>query len=196
MTSADDKMRAKIDKMFNHGDGCLATMGMMKPEDYYQYCVEKRRSLNLKEKALKKLGIEEEEVKEVTPLIVWGFKPDENVRWLYRLGNIALSPTVETTFMFFSESRVYLYNYSFNTISGAKKESSDEFSYRDIVNISTIEETVEKRGGKKGKEIFTTTFTMLALTVPGDKMIFGCINDEDTERMVKAVKQKLREKKE
>lgn len=182
----------KIDKMFNHGDGCLASLGAMKPADYYQYAQSKIASLDLKNKGLKKLGIEASEVTEVEPLCVWGFDEDNTTNWLYTVNGTSISPKVQGTYMFFSDSRVYLYSYTLNTITGSHKESADEFSYKDIVNISTVESTSEKKIKKK---VETYRWSFLVLTVPGDKMYFGCTDDPDMERKLKTVKQKLREKK-
>lgn len=184
----------KINKMFNHGDGCLASLGAMKPADYYQYAYSKIQSMDLKNKGLKKLGIEESEVTEVEPLSVWGFNSNAKSVWYYIYNGVALSPEVQGTWMFFSDSRVYLYSYTLNTITDGKKETADEFSYKDIVNISTYESTVERAINKK--KTMTYTFSQLALTVPGDKLYFGCVNDPEMERKLKAIKQKLREKKE
>lgn len=184
----------KIEKMFN-GTGCLASLGAMKPGEYYNYVQDKIRSLNVEAKALKKLGIEKSEVSEVEPLIVWGFAPPKTkIENYYESEGTVLSPDVQATCMFFSDNRVYLYCYSFSTLTSAQKETADEFTYRDIVNISTIEESDEVSYGKKKKK--TITYTLLALSVPGEKMRFGCRNDSDTERMVKAAKQKIREMKE
>lgn len=186
-------IQKKIDKMFNHDDGCLASLGAMKPEEYYQYAYSKIQGFDLKNKALKKLGIEESEVSEVEPLSVWGFPEDRKSRWSYVYNGIALSPEVQGTWMFFSDSRVYVYSFTYNTITEAKKETADEFSYKDIVNISTYEASVEKKYKKKTE---TYTYSQLALAVPGDKMYFGCMNDAEMERKLKTIKQKLREKKE
>lgn len=187
-------IQKKIDKMFNHDEGCLGSLGAMKPAEYFQYAKSKIDSFDLKNKALKKLGIEESEVSEVEPLNAWGFPEDKRSKWGYIYNGVALSPEVQGTWMFFSDSRVYVYSFTYNTITDSKKETSDEFFYKDIVNISTYEASVDKTYKKKKTQ--TLTYSQIALTVPGDKLYFSCMNDSEMERKLKTIKQKLREKKE
>lgn len=189
-----DKTQKKINKMFNHDDGCLASLGAMKPADYYQYAQAKIQSIGVIEKGFKKLGIEPEEVNEIPPVYVWGFPKDEKSRWVYNLNGCTLSYEVEGTCMYFSDSRIYLYSYRYDTINGTHKEVAEEFDYKDVVSVATFEETENRQIGKK--KTMTVTYNLLKIVVPGDKMYFGFINNSETDRLIKAAKQKIKEKKE
>ena len=110
--------------------------------------------------------------------------------------------------MFFSETQVYLYQYTFNFDENGKKESSEEYFYKDVVNFSTTEESVEKEvwiTPKAGclnrnplptlqrKEINTIR---LSIIVPGDKMYCAAnVEDDSFETSIKGMKNLLREKK-
>ncbi len=95
--------------------------------------------------------------------------------------------------MFFSSTQVYIYRHTFNLDEDKKNESTDEFFYKDVTSFSTSSETETAHGlGDKKFEVETNKFCMV---VPGDKMYVSMDGVEDSETIIQAMKQKLREKK-
>ena len=115
-----------------------------------------------------------------------------------------LSNKYESSILFFSDTQIYVYTYVLDMLSTSKKENCEEYFYKDVTNISSIEEDTEVNitttGGCGGKSIKNTKGTIseyyLKITVPGDQMKLAVYNpDEAFERSIKAAKNKLREKK-
>lgn len=74
-----------------------------------------------------------------------------------------------------------------------KNESTDEFFYKDVTSFSTSSETEIARGlGYQKFEVETNRFCMV---VPGDKLYVPMDGVADSETIIQAMKQKLREKK-
>ncbi len=44
----------------------------------------------------------------------------------------------------FSDTQVYLYQYTLNMDEDSKKEITEEYSYKDVTSIATASDTVEK----------------------------------------------------
>ncbi len=70
-----------------------------------------------------------------------------------------------------------------------KNEGTDEFFYRDVTSFSTDSAT---ESTKSGMEVESNKFFMV---VPGDKLEVSMDGIEDSEAIIQAMKQKLREKK-
>ena len=95
--------------------------------------------------------------------------------------------------LFFSSTQVYLYVVEFKLDASSKKESTNEFFYKDVTAFSTVSETVKaKVFGDVELEVDTIEF---AMTVPGDKLRVAINGTESREASIQAMKQKLREKK-
>ena len=171
---------------------------IMKDEEYDELVAKKVAALNIQQKALDKHGLDISQVSEIPPVLFEGYVFDKS--WSKKgSDNLWRSSRYQTSCILFSDSQVYFYQYTFNLDDVSKKESTDEYFYKDIVNFSTTSETEEvpiydSKGNKdKVENINTTRFQMV---VPGDKV--SCAldrNDEETERIIKAMKNKLREKK-
>ena len=74
-----------------------------------------------------------------------------------------------------------------------KNESTDEFFYKDVTSFSTSSETETAHGLSDNKfEVETNKFCMV---VPGDKLFVSMDGVTDSEAIIQAMKQKLREKK-
>ena len=79
-----------------------------------------------------------------------------------------------------------------------KKESTEEYFYKDITNFSTSADTVETPFyDKKKNETFLKNVdsNRFALTVPGDKFYCSMEQNDYTERAIQGMKAMLREKK-
>lgn len=191
---SDDQV--KVIRYFCNNDGCLSNR--MKDEEYDQMVKERLNSMNFKQKALNKIGLDESEVQEIEPVHFEGFKYGKNT--LSRLGkdNMWRSSSYQVTWLFFSSTQVYLYQYTFNMDEDGKRESTEEYFYKDITNFSTssdTEETPMYDPAKKETVLKNIDSNRFALTVPGDKFYCAMSQNEYSERAIQAMKAKLREKK-
>lgn len=180
----------KVIEYFCKEEGCLSKN--ISDDEYLQMVFRKRDSLNLKAKALGKIGLDEEEVSEISPAMFEGFvfknayaKQRANGKWV--------SSAYQVSWVFFSSTQVYIYRYTFHMDEDKKNESTDEFFYKDVTSFSTSSETETAHGlGDEKFEVETNKFCMV---VPGDKLYVSMDGVEDSEAIIQAMKQKLREKK-
>ena len=152
---------------------------------------------NIKDKALKKLGLDADQVTEIDPIIFEGYYfRNLNTQFLVRKGKDGLlrSSNYQVTVFFFSGEQVYCYEYMFSLIAKEQREATDEYFYRDIVSISTVSEDV-KFLLKKLSQI--RTVEQFKLTTTGGTSISAAIkvNDSSVERSINGMKQLLRNKK-
>ena len=164
---------------------------------------------NFKQKAISKIGLDESEISLIEPVCIQGYFFDSKNAYS-KLGedNLWRSSAYQISWLFFSETQVYLYQYTFNFDENGKKEVSEEYFYKDVVNFSSTEESVEKEvwiTPKAGclnrnplpvlhrKEINTVR---LSIVVPGDKLYCAAnVSDDSFETSIKGMKNLLREKK-
>lgn len=160
-------------------------------------------ALNLKNKALNKLGVDEDQVKEVEPICLVGPVYNKGVR---RRGvdNINRYSVNQITYIFCSSDQVYVYQYTINLDSDEQKERAEEYFYKDITNFTTIDDTEEfefevTKGGcmpvTENQRIKVDT-NRFKIAIPGDEpFICAMVPNEETEGQIQALKAKLREKK-
>lgn len=142
--------QSQIIHYFYDERGCL-TKGV--PDAEFDTNKERQiNALNLKQKALNKLGGDEDQVKEVEPICLIG--PFYDKCWRRRgSDNINRYSVHQVTYIFCSSDQVYVYQYTINLDSDEKKENAEEYFYKDITNFTTIDETeklpffVHKGGG-------------------------------------------------
>jgi len=178
-------------------DGCLQKQ--MKDAEYDALVSDFISKQDVKKKALAKIGLDESELKEIDPVTFEGWKfgkdvtfakPDDHRLWR--------SSAYQVSWLFFSSTQVYLYQYTKHFDKDDKKERTEEYFYKDITNFSTVSETVETPfwDKKKKKEVLSNVDTNeFALVVPGDKFFCAMKQNDETERAIQAMKAKLREKK-
>ncbi|MBQ9513816.1 MAG: hypothetical protein IJR66_02385 [Clostridia bacterium] len=181
--------------------GTSIMSGAMSDEEYDAMLKKRLNSLNLKAKALQKIGLDEDQLKEIPPVFFYGYEDKINGGAAYgKLGKDGIYRTsaYSATYLFFSNTQMYMYNMIFDMASGAKKENTEEYFYKDITNFSTTSETMEYMeysgcmGKATKKQIEISKF---ALIVPGDKFYCSTSGVKDADSAVNAMKQKLREKK-
>ena len=163
----------------------------MTDEEFVKLIDAKLEALKLKDKALSKIGLDIEDAY---------VKKTE-------FGDY-VSNYIQSTWLFFSSTQVYLYTYTLWLDRDKKKEDTLEYFYKDITAMSTSSKESRTKsvlsykkggclGGKKvslaNTEIIETT--KFQLTVPGDKLWISMKGSEQNEACVQAMKQKLREKK-
>lgn len=188
--SGKTEEQKKVIEYFCKSEGCLSKN--MSDDEYMQLVTRKRDSMNFKSQALNKIGLDEDEISEITPAKFEGFtfknayaKEKANGRWV--------SSAYQVSWIFFSSTQVYIYRCTFNMDDGKKSESTDEFFYKDVTSFSTSSETETAHGlGDKKIEVETNKFCMV---VPGDKLYVSMDGVTDSDAIIQAMKQKLREKK-
>lgn len=171
-------------------EGCMAKT--ISDSEYLDMVYSKRDSMNFKQKALNKIGIDEEEVSEISPAMFEGFvyknayaKKNASGEWV--------SSAYQVSWIFFSSTQVYLYSYIFNMDDDRKSEHADEFFYKDVTSFSTISESDVAHG--LGGSKFEVTSEQFAMTVPGDKLFMAMGDMQNADTIIQGMKQKLREKK-
>ena len=191
----------KVIKYFFGSGGCMSKG--MSDDEYESMVMEKAKSVDFKQKGLDKIGLDESQVNEVAPVHFENYLLDDKDASTRRgKDGIWRSTKYQITWLFFSATQVYLYQYTFNMDEDGKKERTEEYFYKDITNFSTNSETVEKETLTKvsctGKPTFVRTnveTTMFAVIVPGDKFYCSMKQDEYAEKSIQGMKAKLREKK-
>lgn len=156
------------------------------------------RSNDFKKKALGKIGLDADQVKEIEPVHFEGYLFDKNSLAKQGKDGKYRSSKYQVSWIFFSASQVYLYQNTFNMDEDGKKESTEEYFYKDITNFSTSTDTVEtpEYDQKLQKTVLRNVDSnRFALTVPGDKFYCSMEQNEYTERAIQGMKAMLREKK-
>ena len=180
----------KVIKYFVAQEGCMSKN--ITDDEYMSMVSRLRDSMDFRAKALGKIGLDEDEVNEISPAMFEGFvfknayaKKRANGRWV--------SSAYQVSWVFFSATQVYIYRHTFNMDEDKKSESTDEFFYRDVTSFSTSSETETAHGlGNQKFEVETNKFCMV---VPGDKLYVSMDGVTDSESIIQAMKHKLREKK-
>lgn len=192
----------KVIKYFLGGGGCLAST--MQDEEYDALVQAKAKSMDFKQKALNKIGLDESQVNEIEPVHFEGYYFDEKKTYAkWGKDRVWRSSAYQISWLFFSSTQVYVYQYTFNMDEDGKKESTEEYFYRDITNFSSSSDTVEKevldKINCKGESTYVrknVDSNRFALVVPGDKFYCSMEQSDYTERAIQGMKAKLREKKE
>lgn len=199
------KEQQQVIKYLLTGGGCLS-FGKMKDDEYAALVEKYAKSMDFRQKALNKLGVDESQVQEIAPIQLCGYyfseKDDSFAKWVKR-SKWWVSSAYQISRLFFSDTQVYVYQYLFHLDSDIKKERTEEYFYKDITNFSTSSDTIEKwiydRTNCNGQDWYvrkSVEENKFVITVPGDK--FYCSIDkltEDVEGQIQGLKAKLREKK-
>jgi hypothetical protein len=191
----------KVIKYFYGAGGCLKKG--MSDEEYESMVMAKAKSIDFKQKALDKIGLDESQVSEVPPVHFEDYLFDDKKAYARRgKDNIWRSSAYQVTWIFFSSSQVYVYQYTFNMDEDGKKETTEEYFYKDITNFSTTSDTVEKETPGKvsctGKVSYVRTnveTSRFQLSAMGDKFYCAMKQSDYAEKAIQGMKAKLREKK-
>ena len=186
----------KVIRYFCNDDGCFSKR--MKDEEYDAMVRNVLNSMDFKQKALNKIGLDESEVNEIEPVHFEGWVFGKKAYARLGKDNIYRSSAYQVSWLFFSANQVYLYQYTFNMDEDGKKEATEEYFYKDITNFSTssdTEETPQYDPKQKKNILINVDSNRFALTVPGDKFYCSMEQNDYTERAIQGMKAKLREKK-
>ncbi|MCR5163432.1 MAG: hypothetical protein K6C40_05370 [Thermoguttaceae bacterium] len=172
-------------------NGCLSST--ISDNQYIALVHQRKQSLELRERAISKIGLEEYEIQEIPPVELEGFV-FENALAKRRANGYWVSSSYQVAWLFFSSTQVYIFRCTFNMDDSRKIEETDEFFYKDVTSFSTAYETeiAHDRASKSDIEIETCKFK---LVVPGDKIFISMDGVADAEDIIQAMKKKLREKK-
>jgi len=180
--------------------GCLGTKPCTDAE-YDSLVQAKLASVGTKEQALDRLGIDIEQVSEIEPVRLEGFNFTKQ-RIKRGADNILRSSGYQITWLFFSSDQVYAYQYVFALDDDVKNIRTEEYFYRDITNFSTKTNTVEYNKTTPGgcmsqptNQRSTEDVDVFRLVVPGDSFEASMTQSDYTTRAIRAMQQKLRDKK-
>lgn len=194
----------KVLDYFLGGGGCLSFLSpAMKDEEYDAMVQAKASSIDFRQKALNKIGLDEDQVSEIEPVHFEGYWFDEKqTRAKWGKDREWRSSAYQITWIFFSSSQVYVYQYTFNMDEDGRKETTEEYFYKDITNFSTTSDTIEKevldKVSCKGESTYArknVDANSFIIVVPGDKFYCSMDQNDYTERAIQGMKAKLREKK-
>jgi len=167
-----------------------------KDDEIDRICQNNIQSMN--DKALIKLGVDEDEVKLIEPIKVSGyyyyaigsqplFKKGKDGRWR--------SSNYESTIMLFSENQIHAYTYRFSLVENEKSELTDEYFYKDVVSVSTSTDNVSFTNPET-KKPDNITFQNFKLTTSGGTSISNAMWDSGTvENSIQGMRQLLKQKK-
>lgn len=176
--------------------GCIGLFTKVKDETYDTIVKNLVASSNSYQRAINKIGLDEDELKEIPPVTLYGYEDTKDALTRTTRDGYFRSDRYAITHVFFSATQVYMYKLVLSTTSNERKERTEEYFYKDITNFSTSDETVETWEYKGCNPMPTKTSVntqQFSLIVPGDK--FSCFTTGDIEQQVRAMKGKLREKK-
>lgn len=195
----------KVIKYFYGEGGCLSFIFPgLKDEEYEALVMARVKSMDFKQKALSKIGLDESQVSEIEPVHFEGYLFDDKNSYakLIKKEKHYKSSAFQITWIFFSSSQIYVYQYTFNMDNDTKKEKTEEYFYKDITNFSGSSDTVEKwvpdKVSCKGEVSYArknVDENRFAIVVPGDKFYCAMDQNDYSERAIQGMKAKLRENK-
>jgi len=160
--------------------------------DYMRMVTDKRDCQDIKQRAILKIGLNEDELHEIFSAKLEGFvfnnayaKRKDDGKWI--------SSIYQVSWIFLSSTQVYLYSYIFNMVEDIKIEKTDEFFYKDVTSFSTSTET-ETAKGFLG-QVIEVESNKFVVVVPGEKLYMAINEVIDVDLIIQEMKQKLREKK-
>lgn len=191
--------------------GCLKKITGMKLDEYERMVLDRCDALNIKQRALQRIGLDESEISEINPISLYSYvytpAEIENKDVLVKIsGNVAVTSKYEVTWLFFSLNQIYAYTIEFDMISDEMIEDVQEFFYSDITCFETVNHLVEDikfdiRGCLKTKGCLNSTVKnnyivdTFRITVPGKEFSVSMRNSGDQFSSIQAAKAMLREKK-
>ena len=174
----------------------------MSMDEYQRKIGERCNSLNLKTKAMDKIGLDESEISEISPICLSSYVFDDDA-WVKVEGNIAVSSQYCVSWIFFSATQMYTYSYTFDMTSDNTWEVTNDFFYQDITCFTTENKLVERimtETGKgcfgKGESSYKQNYIVdtLKITVPGTSYIVSMRDAGAQAQSIQAAKAMLRER--
>lgn len=198
----NSEQQAVIKFFYGASGGCMSSG--MTVEEYRQKVRARRDSLDTKSMALRKLGIDEEEVQEIAPVTFEGYVFNDKVDNLVARAatNSWVSSEYMITWLFFGEREVFIYQYSFSMTSDSKKENTMQYFYQDVTNFTASSETYQKlvaeSSGCMGDAQYmqaSANADEFKIVVPGDTLRCSMTPTDSTDAAIRGMRNKLREMK-
>lgn len=198
----NSEQQAVIKFFYGASGGCMSSG--MTVEEYMQKVRARRDSLDTKSMALRKLGIDEEEVQEIAPVTFEGYVFNDKVDNLVARAttNSWVSSEYMITWLFFGEREVFIYQYSFSMTSDSKKENTMQYFYQDVTNFTASSETYQKleaesSGCMGGAQYMQASANAdeFKIVVPGDTLRCSMTPTDSTDAAIRGMRNKLREMK-
>jgi len=182
--------------------GCAGS-GAMTDMEYDSMLKNRVDSLNFKLRAINKIGLDDSELTEVEPIHFENFFFDQNKTFTsFGKDGKTRSSAYQVTWVFANATQVYLYQYTLHMDKDAQKEHIQEYFWKDITNFSSTNERVETIKPSVSWIPPKVTMTKMnvdkncfAMIVPGDRIECSMEANDYSDRSIKAMKTKLREKK-
>lgn len=197
------EQQAIIKFFYGSGGGCMSSG--MTVQQYQEKVNNRLKTLNTKQMALKKLGIDEEEVQEIEPVSFEGYIfSDKNDNLVARATtNTWVSSDYQVTWIFFGEKELFIYQYSFSMTSDSKRENTMQYFYQDVTNFAAASDTYQKwvsesTGGCSGKSEYrqvSADSDEFKIVVPGDTLRCSMTPTDATDAAIRGMRNKLREMK-
>lgn len=153
---------------------------------------------DIKEAGIKKLGLDEDEVKVIDPVVFGGIYTNSiGKRFLTKVGkdNKIRTSNYQVSVFFFGEDQVYYYSRIKSIIDNEIKEYTEEYFYTDIVSAATTSDMVKFTDAVTNKEL-TENYEYFKLTTTGGNSIQAAMRDDGRlDKAINGMKQLLRDKK-
>lgn len=148
---------------------------------------------DMKTRALRKLGIDEDEVSEIAPITFDGYVYDKALIKQGKDGRYR-SSKYQAVMFFFSSNEVHCFTYDFSIVESSQKESTDVYFYKDIVSVSTQTEGTEYSVGKGKSSQFDYEYFKLT-TTGGTSISCAVRNIDDAQRSINGMRSLIKNKK-
>lgn len=149
-----------------------------------------------RDRALKKLGLEWEEVSSVNPIELWGYSVRDvldidSKYYVYYRGKDGKirAPEVELNAFYFSENTVHYCRWVVSLVFERERLTTNEIYYSDIVSVKQDVEDIDTSSGKVTTETFTIRNT------GGEVVSCPTANNSELENAVTAFRALLKAKK-
>lgn len=148
---------------------------------------------DMKTRALRKLGVDEDEVSEIAPITFDGYVYNKALIKQGKDGKYR-SSKYQAVMFFFSSNEVHCFTYDFSIVESSQKESTDVYFYKDIVSVSTQTEGTEYSVGKGKSSQFDYEYFKLT-TTGGTSISCAVRNIDDAQRSINGMRSLIKNKK-
>lgn len=148
---------------------------------------------NIKDRALRKLGLDEDEVSEIAPITFDGYVYKNAYIQQGKDGKYR-SNKYQAVMFFFSSNEVHCFKYDFSITESNQRESTDVYFYKDIVSVSTQTDGTEYSVGKGNSSKFDYEYFKLT-TTGGTSISCSVRNIDDAQRSINGMRSLIKNKK-
>jgi len=164
-----------------------------RPTDAHIDAVVASQLNDMQARALRKLGIDEDEVKEIAPITFDGYVYNKALIKQGKDGKYR-SNKYQAVMFFFSSNEVHCFTYDFSITENSQKESTDVYFYKDIVSVSTQTDGTEYSVGKGKSNQFDYEYFKLT-TTGGTSIACSVRNIDDAQRSINGMRSLIKSKK-